>query len=96
MVFVQLAFITTVLYWGPVMHGVWKSPGLFLVHVVCYAALAWGGASVICTIAWGVLSALWAYVTLVTVYFMDESASLQALAQPVVQSVELEGNVFRF
>ena len=93
---VQLAFITTVLYWGPVMHSVWKSPALFALHVVCYAVLAWSHVLALWVLACAALSALWLYVTLVSMYFLDEAASLHALAQPVLESTPLGHRAFRF
>jgi hypothetical protein len=77
MVLVQLAFITTLLYCSPVMHGMWRSRALLLLHLSCYALAYWT------SVVWGILFCLWLYVTLVSVYFMHEAWSLRVLAQPV-------------
>jgi hypothetical protein len=89
MVLVQFAFITTLLYCSPVMHGMWHSRALLLLHLICYALAYWTN------VAFIVLAVLWLYVTLVSAYFMHEAWSLRVLAQPVNAAAPARAN-YRF
>ena len=78
MILVQIGFLTTLLYCVPgIMHGMWKRRVMPIVQWSLYIGFAM-------TRAWPFLAAIgamWAYVNVISIYFLHEAATLSELGR---------------